>query len=160
MATSEVSPASDETTGLMAEIDRYDDEVSVNNDENQSEPATQSSEPAETSRSRRSRPRKSSEDEAMTLKYGARHLLLLIVPVSICMLVVVATVLSVKSYASEDAKLIYIPYDEKDSSSSSKLGQAVVNTLVFLGIVVVMTVILVVLYKYRCYKVKSFFSDI
>jgi hypothetical protein len=105
MATSEVSPASDETTGLMAEIDRYDDEVSVNNDENQSEPATQSSEPAETSRSRRSRPRKSSEDEAMTLKYGARHLLLLIVPVSICMLVVVATVLSVKSYASEDAKL-------------------------------------------------------
>jgi hypothetical protein len=47
---------------------------------------------------------------------------------------------------------IYIPYDEKDSSSSSKLGQAVVNTLVFLGIVVVMTVILVVLYKYRCYK--------
>ena len=54
---------------------------------------------------------------------------------------------------------IYIPYDEKDSSSSQKLGQALVNTLVFLGIVVVMTIVLVVLYKYRFYKVNILFRD-
>lgn len=54
--------------------------------------------------SRQSR-RRTEDEEASTLKYGARHLLLLIVPVSLCMLVVVATVLSVKSYTSEGSTL-------------------------------------------------------
>lgn len=51
---------------------------------------------------------------------------------------------------------VYIPYSEDTSSSSSKFGEALVNTLVFLAIVVVMTIVLVVLYKYRCYKVQNY----
>lgn len=50
---------------------------------------------------------------------------------------------------------VYIPYKEDSGSSSSNFGKALVNALAFLSIVVVMTVVLVVMYKYRWYKVQK-----
>ena len=48
----------------------------------------------------------------------------------------------------------YLPFDESQSSSGIQtFGFALINAAVFITIIVVMTVLLVCLFKYRCYKV-------
>ena len=48
----------------------------------------------------------------------------------------------------------YSPYHETDDESGGeRFAGALLNVVIIIGIIVVMTVFLVVLYKYRCYKV-------
>lgn len=97
------------------------------------------------------------EDEEQTLQYGAKHVIMLFVPVTLCMVLVVATISSINYYTLKDgAYLIYTPFhdaDKPETATSVKVWQSVVNALILLAVVIVMTVILLLLYKYRCYKV-------
>ena len=128
-------------------------------------------------------------------------MLALIKPVSLCMIVVIATIRSVEYFSTNDTQFVcvlvqglcvrlcvcvcvciplmahihthtlslflslslslsltrcsYTPYESNNpnASDSEKFGGALLNSLIIIGIVVGMTCVLLVLYKYRCYKV-------
>ena len=50
---------------------------------------------------------------------------------------------------------LYLPYSENSSSGGINFLFGVVNAIVFVALVLVMTIVLVLLFKYRCDKVSK-----
>ncbi|XP_072929822.1 presenilin-1 isoform X4 [Epargyreus clarus] len=90
--------------------------------------------------------------EELELKYGARHVIKLFVPVTLCMIVVVATISSINFYSVKDIYLVYTPFHEESPNTATKIWNALANSLILLGVIALMTVVLILLYKKRFYK--------
>uniref|UniRef100_A0A8D8QNJ5 Presenilin n=1 Tax=Cacopsylla melanoneura TaxID=428564 RepID=A0A8D8QNJ5_9HEMI len=93
------------------------------------------------------------EEVEEELKYGAEHVIKLFIPVSLCMLVVVYTINTVSYYSVKDMYLPYTPFHETSSDTDVKLWNAIGNSAILICIVIIMTCVLIALYKYRFYKV-------
>lgn len=93
------------------------------------------------------------EEVEEELKYGAEHVIKLFIPVSLCMLVVVYTINIVKYYTVKDMYLPYTPFHETSSETEVRLWNAIGNSAILIVIVILMTCVLIALYKYRFYKV-------
>ncbi|XP_045502346.1 presenilin homolog isoform X2 [Colias croceus] len=91
--------------------------------------------------------------EELELKYGARHVIKLFVPVTLCMIVVVATISSIRFYSVKDVYLAYTPFHEESPYAVTKVWNALANSMILLCVIAMMTVLLIVLYKKRCYRV-------
>ncbi|KAH9529857.1 Presenilin-1 [Dermatophagoides farinae] len=87
------------------------------------------------------------------LKYGAKHVIKLFIPVSLCMLVVVVTMNTISFYRSTNVYMVYTPFTDQTVAPTTKIWQSFANAFILLGFIIVMTTILIVLYKFRCYKV-------
>lgn len=92
--------------------------------------------------------------EEEELKYGAKHVIKLIIPVSLCMLAVVASINTVTSLTESNGQyLLYTPFHDQNVDTGTKVWQSFANALILMSVIVVMTVLLIFLYKNRCYKV-------
>ncbi|TKR70873.1 hypothetical protein L596_022842 [Steinernema carpocapsae] len=93
-------------------------------------------------------------EEEAELKYGAAHVIKLFLPVSVCMALVIFTMKTVGYYSQNDGQyLVYTPFTQKTDSNVTLFFQTMGNALILLCVVIVMTTLLIVLYKCRCYKV-------
>ena len=88
------------------------------------------------------------------LTAGMKNMVKLIMPVVLCMAVVCISILAIEGYKEQsNVYLPYTPFHETgDISGGEKFGQALINVIIILAVVVVLTCLLVILIKYRCYK--------
>ena len=93
------------------------------------------------------------EAEERELKYGASHVIKLFVPVSLCMLLVVVSLATISFYTKTDVYLVYTPFTDQTVDNTTKVLHSFYNAFILMGVIVVMTMILIGLYKARCYKI-------
>ena len=92
-------------------------------------------------------------DDEEELKYGAKHVIKLFIPVSLCMLVVVATMNTLTFYRSTNIYMIYTPFTDQNVDNTTKIIQSFANAFILLIFIVTMTLVLILLYKFRCYNI-------
>lgn len=94
------------------------------------------------------------EEDEIVLKYGAGHVVKLFVPVTICLIFVILSLSFVTSYQDGGgATLLYTPFNEQTESNGTKLWMSIANASIFISVVIVMTVVLILLYKFKCYRI-------
>uniref|UniRef100_A0A5K3ELM2 Presenilin n=1 Tax=Mesocestoides corti TaxID=53468 RepID=A0A5K3ELM2_MESCO len=91
-------------------------------------------------------------DPKFILRVVAKQIISLFIPVSLCMFIVAAIAKSVPYFASTEVYLIYTPFNTPNADIGTQTWQTLANVGILLGVVVIMTFLLVLLFKFKCYK--------
>lgn len=92
-------------------------------------------------------------DQTENLEEQAELVIQILIPVCITLFFVIA-ILKVASFsASYQISPVLVYRENASDSGSKKFFGSVLNALIFVGIMVVVTFLFVLLYKYRCMKV-------
>ncbi|CAF1593389.1 unnamed protein product, partial [Didymodactylos carnosus] len=91
-------------------------------------------------------------DDEEIFKYGASHVVKLFVPVSLCMFIVIVTIKTTTSYTPGGAQWAYTPFTEDKQTNTQRILFSLANAMIFMAFVIAATFILILLYKFRCYK--------
>lgn len=105
---------------------------------------------------RRTRTQTEVSDESSQLKYGAQSVIDLYIPVTICMCIVVGTMKATDSYHFSTQSIIWYAqymYTDQSVDGWTKFWQSVANSFLMLVLIVFMTTLLFLLYKFRCYGI-------
>lgn len=104
----------------------------------------------------RARTQSESSSKSGQLKYGAKNVIELFIPVSICMLIVVGTMKATNSYQYSEQSVIWyaqMMFTDQTVDTGTRVWQSFANAFVMLIFIAVMTTVLILLYKFRCYAV-------
>jgi presenilin 1 len=97
----------------------------------------------------------SSSTKSGHLRYGAKNVIELFIPVSICMFIVVGTMKATNSYRYSSQTVIWyaqVMFTDQTVDTGTRVWQSFANALIMLVLIMVMTTVLILLYKFRCYK--------
>ncbi|VUZ45584.1 unnamed protein product [Hymenolepis diminuta] len=94
----------------------------------------------------------SSLNPKLIIRVGAKQIISLFIPVSICMFFVAFLSKNVPFFSNADVHLIYAPFNTPNADIGTQTWQTLVNVAIILTFVVVTTFILVLLFKFECYK--------
>lgn len=103
---------------------------------------------------RRALSRPEEDEEPMTLDDAASTVLAIVKPVSLCMSLVIAVISTIgeRNKSGFNNMMVYDESENEDDTDEQKFGGALLNAGAFLLLILFMTFILVLLYKYRCTK--------
>ncbi|CAB4002211.1 Presenilin-2 [Paramuricea clavata] len=158
-STSQLCPTGDSDTPMERDLDEQTNEEIERLERLRRRKRPEGNDDGQSSSQDNDRPNSNADDdeydEEEELKYGFKSVMMLIVPVSLCLFVVVATVTSVTYYSQSSGQyLIYTPFHEqKGISKAEKAGHAFLNAIIVIGVVLGMTILLVILYMKKCYKI-------
>ncbi|CAF4900996.1 unnamed protein product, partial [Rotaria sp. Silwood2] len=68
------------------------------------------------------------------------------------MLIVIITIKTTSSYTPGGVTWAYTPFTEDKSTNTQRILFSLANTFIFMGFVITATIILILLYKFKCYK--------
>lgn len=95
-----------------------------------------------------------SSSKSGQLRYGARNVIELFVPVSLCMLIVVGTLKATDSYHYSSQTVIWyaqMMFTDQSVDTGTRVWQSFANAFIMLIFIVIMTTVLILLYKFECY---------
>lgn len=104
---------------------------------------------------RQQQPDNLSSESSKDIKYGAKNVVQLFIPVSLCIAIVVGTMKATNSYKYGAVNVIWyaVMYTDQSVDTGTRIWQSFANAFMLLGFIVIMTTLLIFLYIYRCYKV-------
>lgn len=107
-------------------------------------------------RSNQSPPSPTESTKSGQLKYGAKSVIDLFIPVSICMSIVVGTMKATDSYDYSSQSAIWyaqMMFTDETVGTETRLLHTLLNALRMLGLIICMTTLLFLLYKYKYYRI-------
>lgn len=106
-------------------------------------------------RTNRTRAHSESSTKSGQLRYGAKNVIELIVPVSMCMIIVVGTMKLLDNYNYSSQSVNWygqMMFTDQSADIGTKVWHSFANAFIMLICIMVMTSLLIILYKFRCYK--------